>query len=394
MLRPPLNNPMTHDVLLVGGGLANSLIALELRRRRPELRVGVLDPEPEPEPHTWCLFASDATEAAWATLAPNLDCVWQGYDVSFPGHGRTLGSAYGCLTSATLRAQLRSALGQDLLMGRAKHVAADGVVLEDGAVLRAPLVIDGRGASPSPHLDIRFQKFLGLELQLKRPHGLTRPVVMDATVRQSDGYRFIYVLPLGPDRLLIEDTRYSDGAEFDRLQLEGEILRYARGAGWSVAEVIRRERGALPVVLSGDIEAYWSEPGRELPQTGMRGVFFHPVTGYSFPDALQVAELVTHNTHLGSVELGRVLRDHSIRLWRRRGFYRLLNRMLFRAAAPEARYRVLERFYRLPEPLIERFYAGRSTLNDKVQVLSGRPPVPVWKALKAVAPARRPLVHG
>ncbi|HEY8615946.1 lycopene beta-cyclase CrtY [Phenylobacterium sp.] len=385
-----LQRAPTYDVLLVGGGLANSLIALELRRRHPDLRVAVLDPAPEPEPHTWCLFETDTTPSHWTDLAPRLDHVWRGYEVGFPAHARGLSTTYGCLTSPTLRAAVRKALGPDLLRGEARHLAPDAVVLADGQTLHAPLVIDGRGPSPSPHLDIRFQKFLGLELQLKRPHGLDRPTVMDATVRQTDGFRFFYVLPLGPDRLLIEDTRYSEQPGFDRLHLEAEILRYARGAGWSVAGVTRREQGALPVALGGDVDAYWEEPGRRIPQVGLRGLFFHPVTGYSFPDALEVADLVTRNARLDTAGLGRVLRDHSVRLWRRRGFYRLLNRMLFTAARPEQRYRVLERFYRLPEPLIERFYAGRSTFGDMVQVLSGRPPVPLWPALKAVAPRRRP----
>ena len=66
------------------------------------------------------------------------------------------------------------------------------------------------------------------------------------------------------------------------------------------------------------------------------------------------------------------------------GFYRLLSRMLFEAAAPDERRRVMERFYRLPEPLIERFYAGRSTLADKARILTGRPPVPVRRALRCL----------
>ena len=48
------------------------------------------------------------------------------------------------------------------------------------------------------------------------------------------------------------------------------------------------------------------------------------------------------------------------------------------------RYRVLEHFYRLDPDLIARFYAGRSTLADRMKILSGRPPVPVGKALKAM----------
>ena len=56
-----------------------------------------------------------------------------------------------------------------------------------------------------------------------------------------------------------------------------------------------------------------------------------------------------------------------------RGFYRMLDTMLFRAAEPDQRYRMLERFYRLPEPLIGRFYAGRSTLGaTRLRILAGQ----------------------
>jgi hypothetical protein len=50
----------------------------------------------------------------------------------------------------------------------------------------------------------------------------------------------------------------------------------------------------------------------------------------------------------------------------RRGFYRMLAAMLFKAAEPQERYRILERFYRLDPQLIGRFYAGHSTLFDKL----------------------------
>jgi len=55
--------------------------------------------------------------------------------------------------------------------------------------------------------------------------------------------------------------------------------------------------------------------------------------------------------------------------------------MLFRAAKPEMRYTVLQRFYGLKRPLIERFYAGQFTIFDKLRILIGKPPVPVTKAL-------------
>ncbi|MGZ8998646.1 MAG: lycopene cyclase family protein, partial [Allosphingosinicella sp.] len=74
--------------------------------------------------------------------------------------------------------------------------------------------------------------------------------------------------------------------------------------------------------------------------------------------------------------------------WDQRRFYQRLNRMLFRAAESRRRYRILEHFYRLPEPLIARFYAGRLTALDKLRILSGRPPVPLGRAMTALRERR------
>ena len=76
------------------------------------------------------------------------------------------------------------------------------------------------------------------------------------------------------------------------------------------------------------------------------------------------------------------------RCWADRSFYRLLDRMLFRAAAPAERYRVLERFYTLRAGIVGRFYAGRSTFADKLRILSGKPPVPIGRALAGLKETR------
>ena len=77
------------------------------------------------------------------------------------------------------------------------------------------------------------------------------------------------------------------------------------------------------------------------------------------------------------------VRDHALRTWRDRGFFRLLNRMLFRAAEPTRRWRVMQRFYGLPAPLVARFYAARPTRADQLRILTGKPPVPLGAALRA-----------
>ncbi len=73
------------DVVLVGGGLANGLIALRLKSLRPGLRVILLEQGPTVGgEHTWCHFATDvdAVEAGW--LRPLIVHRWSGYEVRSP----------------------------------------------------------------------------------------------------------------------------------------------------------------------------------------------------------------------------------------------------------------------------------------------------------------------
>ena len=389
MSQPASSDGGIADALLVGGGLASSLIALRLKRSRPDLRIIMLEREMRiGGEHTWCHFATDVSPAISDWLGPLIVHDWAGYDVRFPAHRRTLPTHYRAITSGRLHTVMSELLGEDAWLGvEASEVKADSVRLIDGRRLAAPLVIDARGPRRSNRLALGWQKFLGQEVRLAQPHGLTTPIVMDATVAQLDGYRFLYVLPTSGDTMLIEDTRYSDGPALDRAALEADITAYALTQGWQVIEVTREEVGVLPIALAGDIEAYWADEKPGAADAGMRAALFHPTTGYSSPDAARTAEMIAGLPRLTTTAVRAAIIEMSKNAWRARSFYRLLNRMLFRAAEPAKRYKVLERFYRLPTPLIERFYAGEATLADKVRILAGKPPVPIGRALGCLSEA-------
>ena len=389
MSLPASSDVVLADALLVGGGLASSLIALRLKRSRPGLKIIMLERDAKiGGEHTWCHFATDVSPAISEWLGPLIVHDWAGYDVRFPAHRRTLPTHYRAITSGRLHTVMSELLGEDAWLGvEASEVKGESVRLVDGRRLEAPLVIDARGPRRSTRLALGWQKFLGQEVRLAQPHGLTRPIVMDATVAQLDGYRFLYVLPTGGDTLLIEDTRYSDGPALDRAALEADITAYALTQGWQVMAVTREEVGVLPIALAGDIEAYWADEKPGAADAGMRAALFHPTTGYSSPDAARTAEMIAGLPRLTTTAVRAAIIEMSKTAWKARGFYRLLNRMLFRAAAPAQRYKVLERFYRLPTPLIERFYAGEATLADKVRILSGKPPVPIGRALGCLSEA-------
>jgi lycopene beta-cyclase len=377
--KPPL--------ILVGAGLASAVIAQRLSATSTPTLI-LETGETAFGDHTWSFHEADITADSLAWLSPLVAHRWEGQSVRFKRYERHLPSRYLSLTSRSVRA----AIGQHPHVTvrtntRVTAVAHDHVTLDDGETLAASAVIDGRGHRPSPAMILGYQKFVGLHVALAAPHGLPNPVIMDATVDQHDGYRFVYLLPLSPTQVLIEDTRYADADDLDEAALVSDIHAYATAQGWVVEQVVRTERGVLPIVLAQDFERFWSERPVDVPVAGMRAGLFHPTTGYSLPDAVRVAELIAGMWPSNSVDLARAIRSHAARQHRDQRFYRLLNRMLFMAAAPERRHLVLERFYRLPTPLIERFYAGRTTSGDILRILFGKPPVPLHRALACLREA-------
>lgn len=375
-----------YQYILVGGGLQNGLLAMALLARHPGARLALVEKAPAlGGNHTWCFHADDVPEAARAFVTPLVAHRWPGYEVRFPGLARSLDTPYAAVTSATLdrvvRARLAEAPGCDLFLDtEVIEVGGREVVLGNGRVLAAELVIDARGPELCARADVDrartgYQKFFGLELRVHQPHGLERPVLMDATVPQTDGFRFLYTLPLDRDRLLVEDTYFSDTPDLDHAATRAGILAHAAARGLAIAEVVRAESGVLPLPwqppepLDLD-ELAAAEPGPL--RAGYQGGWFHPVTGYSFPLAVRLA-LHVAGTPIADVRgpgLARLARAH-----RKQVQYGCrLNKMLFRWFPPAQRYHVLERFYRLPEPTIRRFYALALTTGDRARILMGKPP--------------------
>lgn len=375
------------DLAIVGGGLAGGLIALALAKVKPGLDVRIVESgDSIGGNHLWSFFASDIADADRWIVAPLVSYGWTQYDIAFPAHARTLKSAYYSIESDRLDSIVRATLPSAALMTARKVLAASAtaVVLADGDRIEATGVIDARGPGDLGLLDLGWQKFVGREFALDEPHDLTRPIVMDATVTQIDGYRFVYTLPLSTTRLFVEDTYYSDTPGLDPAAIVPRIDDYAAAHGWRTHDVIREEAGVLPVTMGGDFEGYWRSGGNKVAKAGMRAGLFHPTTGYSLPDAVRMASLIARAADLSGAGLHALTHGFAKRTWRERGFYRMLDKMLFRAAEPAERYRVLERFYRLDPRLVRRFYAGRSTMTDKARILTGKPPVPLTHALRAI----------
>ncbi|PSJ37148.1 lycopene beta-cyclase CrtY [Allosphingosinicella deserti] len=373
-------------LIIAGGGLSGCLAALSLARTRPDVDFLLLEGADRfGGNHTWSYFDADLEAAARPIVEPLRAAHWDSHEIRFPRRRRILSTGYNSVSAERLDSAMRAGVpARSFRLGaRIEAVAPDAVTLAGGARIEADGVIDARGPTDFSALDLGWQYFLGRELRFTRPHGLGRPIIMDATVDQQDGYRFVYCLPFSATEMLVEDTYYRLTPEFDVAVLGARIDAYVEAYGWGASTLVREEHGVLPVAMGGDVEALWA--GASVAQLGLRGGFFHPTTGYSLPDAARNALLLAEQQDFGSAALRHLFHGEARRVWRERGFYRLLNRMLFRAAPGPERYRVLEHFYRLAEPVVERFYAGRTTVVDKARILSGRPPVRIGRAISALA---------
>ena len=366
---------MRYDYLLLGGGLQSGLLALAIRHRKPSATIAIVERNKcLGGNHTWSFHAGDVPDESRAWFDPLVQWRWDGYDVIFPHYRRRIGQAYGAFTGTQLDAVVRANFSQapncDLFVGtEATHVRHDAIGLADGRRVHAHAVIDARGpelAALVAHSG--YQKFLGLEVRLSAPHQLKCPILMDARVAQLDGMRFFYVLPLDRDRVLVEDTRFSDGPVFDAVDLRERTLAKIAEYGWRIAEVVREERGVLPMPCEPGV----SLQGRIPVCGGYAGGWFNPATGYSLPLAVRFAQFVAdqRSPRVDCAAHTRALVERD----RQAEFFLLLNRMLFDATPPAVRRNVFECFYKLPEACITRFYAMRLQPRDYARILLRRPP--------------------
>jgi lycopene beta-cyclase len=402
---PASGSASPHDLVIVGGGLAGSLIALALQRHAPGCRFLVIEAgRTFGGHHRWSWFETDIAPHARKLMEGFALNGWdEGYDIIFPGYGRSLPTSYRSLASAEFHAKLIAELPAERVMLGTKAAGLDarGVTLTDGTRIAAKRVIDCRPFRASEHLAGGWQVFLGQHFRCEEPHGLTRPVIMDASVDQiapygnGAAYRFVYVLPLSPTEVFVEDTYYADQPKMDADVLKGRVAEYAHRRGWK-GEVIDQEAGILPVVSGGNFAAAQAEiaiPGVAL--AGARGGFSHPLTSYTLPfaadNALAIAQVIAKRPDLSGEELAAFCARRAKRHWRATGYYRMLSRMLFEAAEPDKRVVVFEHFYALRGRLVERFYAGRSTWPDRLRILTGKPPVAIPRAIRALFSSGKPL---
>jgi lycopene beta-cyclase len=330
--------------------------------------------------HTWSFHQTDIAEQAKSWFDPLVAHRWPGYRVRFPKLSRRVEIAYATITSDRLRAatlSLAGGAGGATRSGRfgvrtgvsCEILSPTAVRLGGTADVSCRAVLDCRGgAGAGSPGGTGYQTFIGHEYQTARLWPAAEPTVMNVPADQAAGFEFLYELPLGPDRVLLEYTRFHEEPACDTSRAAALISARLAEADSGSAKLIRTEQGCLPM-------PYTAAARREGPSPagGYAGGWYHAATGYSMPLAVRFAELVAQaSPDRIAAEVASAAAEDRLR----RGFARFLNRLLFCLVRPADRWKIFRRFYRvLPEERIARFYAHRFTFTDAARIMIGWPPI-------------------
>ncbi|WP_165903845.1 lycopene cyclase family protein [Hymenobacter gummosus] len=279
-----------YDYLLAGGGAAGLSLAYHLSQE-PRLqgkRVLLLEPETKDKnDRTWSFWTDQPTPydavlaAEWRQLAfrsPRFEavlplrrhryCTLRGLDF-YRFVQQALAARPAQFTRVTARVE-------------ALENTPQGVVARtDAGTFSARYAFDSRPPQVERRPDKRYlwQHFVGWEVETDFDAFDARtPVFMDFRVPQQQECRFVYVLPFGPRRALVEYTLFS-GTLLAPEQYEVALREYLHELlSGQPYRVVETESGAIPMTD----HPFAAHDGAGIVNLGTRGGRVKASTGYAF----------------------------------------------------------------------------------------------------------------
>ncbi len=285
----PLDTADPYDVVVLGAGCAGLSLAARLAQGDGDLRVAVIDPRTEHgDDRSWSFWHHNHHALRGIVAHEWSGWTYNGLDGRTATH-RVPGITYQYIRGVDFYRWALNAIASDarvtVHLGVAAHELSaamlpddtDGVrVMTDAGPVLARHVIDTR---PQRTRALLYQCFSGAEVE----HGgllASDPDavgLMTAMRSGADGLGFLYVLPLGPTRALVEWTRFSPAPlPLDEVAAERDAELGALGLGDAV--VMREEQGILPM---GRVDAP-TAPVAGVALAGNAGGALRDASGYAF----------------------------------------------------------------------------------------------------------------
>jgi lycopene beta-cyclase len=351
-------------VIIIGGGLWGSLLALRLRQRHPHVRFELYEASSTlGEGLTLSFHQSDISPEAMTWLRPFITHQWKNFQVDFPKFHKSFEAPYCAIHSQAFDQKLKEVLGSENI-----HLNREITVEE--ALFDGAFVIDTRNQGYFKAQG--YQKSLTLLVKIAGHHALKYPMTVDATVEQKNGFRYLQYLPIDEDTLLVKDSRYSGDPSLYNDYFEEDILNDIKRRGWEPLEVLNREHDFRKVPMDQHVA---ETSGRVIRLEG----FYHDMTGEVLPDAVRLIDRMVE-TSFRYGELKEVLKNYQIERESKKKVLRTLNKLVYQRATPcHNRYQFMQLLYQLPSSVRQKFYAGDLEIKDVAFAFVGKPIVPLFK---------------
>lgn len=272
-----------HDLLVLGAGPAGLAIAQAALAQGH--KVTVLSPKPrQPWDKMLCAWqdelpAGTPTQNTWAHATVHLG----------EAQGRSIERAYCLLDNAALQAELSLGLRfHDGCAEQVSHMSEYSQVND----LRARVIIDATGHAPAllsvpSAAPVGWQTAYGATLHGRHGLPLDHAVFMDwrgSSQGETPASKptFLYALPLGPDRLFVEETSLIAGKAPSFEELWAQLLLRLEGLGLR-GQLLGEERCLFPMGVP------LPSAQRVVPFGAAAGMV-HPATGYSVGQSLRSAK--------------------------------------------------------------------------------------------------------
>lgn len=362
-------------IIIIGGGLWGTLLALRVRECLPHIQIRLFEPGTQlGEKLAVSFHESDVDPAAMKWLAPFITRRWNEFQVNFPKYSRKNSDTLCTMEPNHFHQVAREKLGSNT-------VYFNHDITPEEAVRMGSFVIDTlpRGYYKA----MGFQKTHGLVVKLLHPHRLHVPLTLDATVEQKNGFRYLQALPLTEDMLLVKDVRFSSDPQLYHEDQEPDLLRELHQRRWIVGDIYERETQFRKIPKQSG-ENFCE--GRVIRLDG----FVHDITGDSLPDAVRLIErMVQTSFRLG--ELKSVMNTYLNERKSHRRILRLMNRMLYQAKTPcHERYQFFQSLYSMPSTVRRKFYKGDLEIFDILRTLLNVR-FPGIKAVQTLDSSQNPL---
>jgi lycopene beta-cyclase len=286
----------SYEFVILGAGCAGLSLCYYLLEEKVDDPILILDRKScFEDDRTWCFWDVEPTPFTHLALRE-----WRSWGFASSGGSATQTTRrypYKCLAGRDFYEHVLDRLAESPNVTVRLNEDVRGYSEKDGEVrvetssgeIRARHVFDGRGLPPgSPVFEEARQggtcvpqKFLGRRVLADRPvFDPERCTLMDFSVDQSRGLRFVYVLSFTEREALVENVYLSEANVTPgehRIEIEA-YLEGIYGLAPDGYEVLGEERGYIPMTDYAFPRAF----GERVHNIGILGGETRPSTGYTF----------------------------------------------------------------------------------------------------------------